>query len=62
MTTPNKCNDCDNIATVQISYCTLGNLEKGNHFSYYCNTHYFNDTKNYKLPYPCFVTDLGEHT
>jgi hypothetical protein len=62
MTTPNKCNDCDNIATIQISYCTLGGLEKAEHFNYYCNICFLKDTKNYKVPYPCFVTDLGEQT
>ena len=56
-----ECNDkeCNKIATIQISHCSTknGGLEKGEHFNYYCDSHYRNDTKN--IPYPHFITDIG---
>ena len=42
-----------------VEHCSTdnGGLEKGEHFKYYCDSHYRNDTKN--IPYPCFITDIG---
>jgi len=59
MTTPNKCSSCDNVATIQISHCSTdnGGLEKGEHFNYYCDSHYYNNQK--AMPYPHFITDIG---
>ena len=72
MTTPNKCSSCDNVATIQISHCNtkyklnkytldedvyIKAVEKGKHFNYYCDNHYFNNQKT--MPYPHFITDIG---
>jgi len=50
---------CHKIATIQISHCSTknGGLEKGEHFNYYCDSHYYINQK--AMPYPHFITDIG---